>query len=280
MADVTAVIPTYNEEKNIADCIESLNGFVQKIIIMDNYSTDRTKEIAESLGAKVIQSEKSYKERLNWAIDLPEIQTQWIFNIDADERLTEKLRRELTYLTEKYSKNDNVNGIVLHYYFVFMGKLLKWGFHPYKMRFFKKGTAYMENAELDEQFVLKKGKFVKAKSYVVHHDYKGMDKFILKLNGFSQRAAHDYIKIQNNEKGIIYDGLAPVHKFRRFMKYNFFYKLPIVLRSHLYYIYYYYINLGFLDGTKGKIFQFMYIYWYKFLTDAYMIEERMEKNGN
>lgn len=281
MADVTVIIPTYNEEQNIAACIKSLDGFAEKIIIMDYFSTDKTKSIAESLGAKVIQSEKSYKDRLNTAIEFPEITTKWIFNIDADERLTEKSRQEFTMLMEKYKDDDNVNGIVSHYYFVFMDKLLKWGFHPYKMRTFKKGTAYMENVELDEQFVLKRGKCVKMKSYIVHYDFKGMDKFITKLNGFSQRAAHDYIKICNNEKGVTYEGLAPVHKFRRFMKYNFFYKLPIVLRSWLYYVYYYYFNLGFLDGTKGKIFQFMYIYWYKFLTDAYMVEEwTIKKNDS
>ena len=143
MADVTVIIPTYNEELNIAECIKSLDGFAKKIIIMDNCSTDNTKAIAESMGAKVIVSEKLYKERLNTAIELPDIDTKWIFNIDADERLTEKGRLELTKLTEKYKDNEDVNGIVLHYYFVFMGKLLKWGFHPYKMRFFKKGTAIM-----------------------------------------------------------------------------------------------------------------------------------------
>ena len=277
MADVTVIIPTYNEEQNIAACIKSLEGFAKKIIIMDNCSTDGTKAIAESLGAKVIVSTKSYKERLNTAIEFPDIDTQWIFNIDADERLTDKSRQEFSVLMEKYKDDDNVNGIVSHYYFVFMDKLLKWGFHPYKMRTFKKGTAYMENVELDEQFVLKRGRCIKMKSYIVHYDFKGMDKFINKLNGFSQRAAHDFLKVRNKEKGVSYEGLAPVHKFRRFMKYNFYYKIPIALRAQLYYVYYYYFNLGFLDGTKGKLFLFLYIYWYKFLTDGYVIEEQMEK---
>lgn len=280
MANVTAIIPTYNEEVNITDCIESLKGFAEKIILMDNISTDRTKEIAESLGAIVIQSEKSYKERLNFGIELPEIDTQWVLNIDADERLTEKSRKELSKLTEKYGNNEKVNGIVLHYYFVFMGKLLKWGFHPYKMRLFKKGTAYMENVELDEHFVLKSGKSVRMKSYLIHYDFKGMDKFINKLNGYSQRAAHDLILVKAKEKEVPYDGLAPVSRFRRYVKYKIYYNIPIVLRSWLYYVYYYYINLGFLDGTKGKIFQFMYIYWYKFLTDSYVLEEELMNNRN
>ena len=94
MANVTAIIPTYNEETNIKDCLESLKGFVEKVILMDNNSTDKTKEIAESLGAIVIQSDKTYKERLNLGIELPEITTKWVLNIDADERMTQKSAKE------------------------------------------------------------------------------------------------------------------------------------------------------------------------------------------
>lgn len=277
MADVTAIIPTFNEESNIADCINSLRGFTEHIILMDNCSTDRTKEIAESLGAKVIQSKDSYKERLNRGINLDDIKTKWVLNIDADERLTPKSCKELTKLTEKYSEDKQVNGIVLHYYFVFMDKLLKHGFHPYKMRLFKKGTAYLENKELDEHFVLKEGKSVRQKTYLIHHDFKGMDSFILKLNSFSQRVAKEYWSLKNRESELNYEGLAPVSRFRRFVKYHLYYHIPIVLRSHLYYIYYYYINLGFLDGTRGKMFQWMYIYWYKFLSDCYIYEHKIEK---
>lgn len=276
MADVTAIIPTFNEESNIKDCINSLRGFAENIILMDNYSTDKTKEIAESLGAKVIQSEKSYKERLNEGINLDEIATQWVLNIDADERLTPDSCKELTKLTEKYGKNKQVNGIVLHYYFVFMGKLLKHGFHPYKMRLFKKGAAFMENKELDEHFVLKEGKSVRQKTYLIHHDFKGMDSFILKLNSFSQRVAKEYWSLKEHESTLNYEGLAPVSRFRRFVKYHLYYKIPIIFRSHLYYIYYYYFNLGFLDGTRGKMFQWMYIYWYKFLSDCYIYEHKIE----
>lgn len=279
MANVTAIIPTYNEESNIKDCLESLKGFVEKVILMDNNSTDKTKEIAENLGAIVIQSDKTYKERLNLGIELPEITTKWVLNIDADERMTPKSAKELTKLTDKYMNDDKVNGIVLHYYFFFMGKLLKWGFHPYKMRLFKKGTAYMENVELDEHFVLKHGTSVRQKNYIIHHDFKGMDVWIRKLNGFSQRAAKEFLEIKNGKKSVCYDGLAPVSRFRRWVKFEMFYKIPVMWRAHLYYIYYYYFNLGFLDGTRGKLFQWMYIYWYKFLTDAYIMEKQIENNN-
>jgi len=277
MSTITAVIPTYNEETNISDCINSLKSFVERVIVMDFNSIDKTKEIAERLGATVYQSDMTYKKRINIGINLDEIKSDWVIYIDADERLTDKSSKELKKLCDKYANHGQINGIVLHYRFFFMGKLLNYGFQPYKMRLFKKGTAYMENIELDEHLVLKQGKSVRMKSYIIHYDFKGLDKFILKLNGFSERAAQEYIEIKENRRSMPFEGLAAVSKFRRKVKFNIYYKLPISIRSYLYYIYYYYINMGFLDGVEGKMFLFLYIYWYKYLTDAYIYEKRINE---
>ena len=278
MADVTVIIPTYNEEANIGECIKSLDGFAQKVILMDNNSTDRTKEIAESLGAKVIQSDMTYKERLNTGINLPEITTGWVMNIDADERMTPETCKELNKLTEKFSNDPKMNGIVLRYHFVFMGKLLKHSMSN-KMRLFKKRTAYMENVELDEHFVLKEGKAYVMKTCLMHLEYKGIDALTKKLNGFARRKAKEVVEIQKNEKKVSYEGLATVTKVRRFLNFNFYYNLPIRWRAHWFYIYCYYLKLGFLDGLRGKMFYYIYDYWYKMLTDAYIREFQMMEEG-
>ena len=278
MADVTVIIPTYNEEANIGDCIKSLEGFAQKVILMDNNSTDKTKEIAESLGAKVIQSDMTYKERLNTGINLPEITTQWVMNIDADERMTPEAVKELTKLTEKYREDTKNNGIVLCYNYVFMGKLMRRA-KSYKMRLFKKGLAYMENVELDEHYVLKEGKAVKMKKSLLHLEYKGIDSLTRKINGFARRKAREVYEIQKNSLEIHYEGLAPITKFRRYMNYNFYYKLPIIWRSRWYYVFNYYFRFGFIDGVRAKIFYFLMHYWYKMLTDAYIKEYKMMDEG-
>lgn len=279
MSTITAIIPTFNEESNIKECISSLKGLVNNIIVMDNNSDDKTKEYAEALGAIVYQSSKSYKERINTGINLSEISTDWVLYIDADERVTEKSRRELKKLCKRYVNNQNINGIVLRYKFYFMGKLMKHGFQPYKMRLFKKNSAYMEDIELDEHIVLKTGKAVKMKGYLIHYDFKGLNKLISKLNGFSERAAQEYVDIKNNKRIMPYDGLAGISKFRRIVKFKIYYNLPISLRSKFYYMYYYYLKLGFLDGTEGKMFLFMYIYWYKYLTDAYIYEKQIDTHN-
>ena len=64
---------------------------------------------------------------------------------------------------------------------------------------------------------------------------------------------------------------------KRVVKNSGYYKLPKFLRAHLYFIYRYYIKLGFLDGPEGKIFHFLQAYWYRFLVDAKLYQ--CEKNG-
>ena len=278
MANVTVIIPTYNEEANIYECIMSLHGFAEKIILMDNNSTDKTKEIAEALGAKVVQSDMTYKERLNYGINMPEIETKWVMNVDADERMTPETCKELNKVTEKYFNDSKINGVVLRYHFVFMGKLLKHSMSS-KMRLFKKGMAYMEDVELDEHFVLKEGKAYVMKSCLMHLEYKGMDALTTKLNGFAKRKAKEVIEIQNKKKEVSYEGLASITARRRYLYYNFYYRLPIRWRAYWYYIYCYYFSLGFLDGLYGKMFYYTYVYWYKMLTDAYIQEFRLLEEG-
>ena len=66
-------------------------------------------------------------------------------------------------------------------------------------------------------------------------------------------------------------------KMKRVVKNSGYYRLPKFFRAHLYFIYRYYIKLGFLDGPEGKIFHFLQAYWYRFLVDAKIYE--CEKKG-
>ena len=112
MADITAIILTLNEEKNIEKCIRSIQPIVKRIVVVDSFSTDKTVEIAKSLGAEVWQHEfVNQAQQFIWAVDNVSIDTTWVFRIDADERLTEKSASELETLTIEY-ENDDVNDFI------------------------------------------------------------------------------------------------------------------------------------------------------------------------
>lgn len=275
MADITAIILTLNEEKNIVECIKSIQPVVKRIVVVDSYSTDRTVEIAKELGAEVIQNKFiNQSQQFIFAIDSLDISSKWIFRIDADERLTEKSAQELCELTEKHSA-DNVNGIIVRFEVNFMGKKLRHGgVYPFrKLVVFKTGTAHMEKRNMDEHILLDIGTSVQMKSDCLHQDFKTLHDWIDKHNKYSDREVLDYFAKKDVQEGKKLSGGA---RFKRFVKFKIYYKLPMGFRAWLYYCYRYYFKLGFLDGKAGKIFAFLQAYWYRFLVDAKIYEKKQQ----
>lgn len=106
MKNITTIIITLNEEKNIKDCINSVKKISNEIIVVDSKSTDKTKEIAESLGAKVILQDylgdgpqKAFAE--------PMAKNDWILSLDADERLDENAIEAILDLDLSDDENDS-----------------------------------------------------------------------------------------------------------------------------------------------------------------------------
>ena len=90
MADVTAIILTKNEEKNIKLCIESISTFCQRIVVVDSVSDDKTVDIARKCGADIFFHKfENYARQFNWGIDNTNITTKWTLRIDADEQFTD-----------------------------------------------------------------------------------------------------------------------------------------------------------------------------------------------
>ena len=268
-ADITAIILTKNEEKNIVDCINSICNIVKRIVIIDSFSTDKTVEIAKRMGAEIYQHEfENYAKQYIYGVEISKIDTIWTLRIDADERLTEESAKELEELCN-INNNTNVSGIVLRFKKNFLGKdLYHGGIYPWKkMNCYKTKLGHIEDRMMDEHIVLDSGDVVTMKNDSLHFDFKSLEFFIDKHNWYSTRECIDYFnhksQIANNEKVDI----------KTWVKMHLYYKLPLGLRSHLYYIYRYYIRLGFLDGKEGKIYTFLQAYWYRFLVDAKIYEQ-------
>ena len=94
MPKISAVIITYNEEKYIEQCINSLVDVADEIVVVDSLSTDRTVEICKRLGAKIIEQKfLGYKEQKNFAVQQAEY--DYILSLDADEALSAELRKSI-----------------------------------------------------------------------------------------------------------------------------------------------------------------------------------------
>lgn len=107
---IAAIILTKDEEKHIARCIESLKGVCEEVFVIDCFSSDNTKGIAESLGAKVYEHKwKNYATQFNWGLQNCPITADWVWRIDADEYLDNGLGQSVKNIISECS--DDVNGI-------------------------------------------------------------------------------------------------------------------------------------------------------------------------
>jgi glycosyltransferase involved in cell wall biosynthesis len=99
MVKLSVFIPVFNEEANLPDCLASVRDIADEIFVVDSFSTDRTVAIAKEYGARVVQHEYvNSAAQKNWAI--PQCVHEWVFNIDADERMTPELRKEVRELMD------------------------------------------------------------------------------------------------------------------------------------------------------------------------------------
>ena len=281
MADITAIILTKNEEVNIEKCIRSIKPIVKRIVVVDSGSTDNTVNVARDLGAEVMINELKpflYARQFLYAMDHANIQTKWVFRIDADEELTEESAKEIDSLCNENEDTD-VNGIVVRFEVNFMGRAIRHGgVYPLrKLLVFKYGKGNIEDRCMDEHCVLFEGRSVEVTTDSLHHDDKGLSAWIDKHNNYSTREMQDYFASLKSEAAT---GLSDANnldakaKFKRFLRWKIYYRLPAGFRAWAYYFYRYYVRLGFLDGREGKIFCFMQAYWYRFLVDAKIYEAK------
>ncbi|GFN29861.1 glycosyltransferase family 2 protein [Paenibacillus xylaniclasticus] len=286
MVDLTVVILTKNEEKNIRKCIESFRGIAKRFVIVDSYSNDRTEQICEELNRELqaIGSRLDfyqnpwvdYATQLNWGLTQTNITTEWSMRMDADEELMEDLAEEINTKLPKLA--GNINGVVLRRRVHFMGRWIKHGgrYPELLLRIFRTGKAMCEQKMMDEHMILSEGDTVNFKYDLIDNNQKDLEWWINKHNWYSNREVLDrqmtvdeaFAKDKLLENGVS----TKQAKVKRVVKNKGYYGLPKFFRAHLYFFYRYYVKLGFLDGPEGKIFHFLQAYWYRFLVDAKMYE--------
>ncbi len=265
MNSITVVVLTKNEEKNIEKCIASAKLIAERIIVVDSGSTDNTVALAKECGAETYFHEwESHAKQFNWALDNCDIQTEWVFRLDADECVSEELAKEIE-ITLSNNESEDVNCYAMRFKLYFMNKLLKHGGtnKTYLFRLFRFGKGRVEEKLIDEHIVVS-GKVAKLKESIIHYDYKSLDVWLRKHLGYSNLELQMYYTQMDMTDGN--------EKQKKKKKRGMYYRLPMFFRAKLYYWYRYYLQLGFLDGKAGKIFCFLQAYWYRFVVDAKIYE--------
>jgi glycosyltransferase involved in cell wall biosynthesis len=267
---LTILIPTLNEEINIFKCLDSLKGLRCSIYVIDTNSVDNTTAIAEKYGVKVFTGNwGSFSEKINWALlNLP-INTDWVMRVDADEVLSPKLYDYLQ--SEKYVNSDFCAYTVIRK-INFLGKELNFGGlgNLRDIRIWRHGAASMENRMLDEHMIIK-GNIGCVDCDIIDTYRRSIDDWIVKHIKYAN------LEVQESMSTKLLEGnSSSAAKFKRLIKNKIYYKLPFFVRPLMFFIFRYFILLGFLDGKAGLIYHTFHAFWYRFLVDVKIFEKKIK----
>ena len=279
MLDISVIILTYNEEIHIKRCMENARKFAKDIFVLDSYSTDRTLQIAQDMGAKVFQHPwVNYSQQFNWGLQNLPIQTEWVWRMDADEYLSDELIAELHQRLPLLPKE--VNGFTAPCLRIFMGRHIKHGIIPLiLLRLFKLKYAVCENRFMDEHIQLSEGRIEELEHPFYDDNLNGLTWWTTKHNGYATREAIDLLMTEYGlyDTSVVNSGMHSVSVRQKKLKYI---KCPLFWRAFAFFFLRYFIRLGFLDGKEGFLWHFLQGWWYRTLADAkvYEIKKHFEDN--
>lgn len=270
MTRLSVAIATFNEEKNIEDCLESVKNIADEIVIVDGTSTDKTVEIAKKYGAKVIVTDNKPNFHINKQMAFDNCEGDWILYLDADERVSPKLSKEIMkvismdnrdlkeyqnnlknrklfmrhqkLLEERDGKIGNDNDQYVAFFFprlnYFLGKYLRYGgvYPDGVIRFFKRGKAYLPCKDVHEQMVVE-GKVGWLQNDLLHFDSPTFSRYIQRNNRYVNFLAN----LLKEDKV----GKNPI----QFINY-------IIIKPIIWFLTTQIRHKGILDGVQGIIFSF------------------------
>lgn len=185
MIEISGVVITKNAEGLIADCLDSLS-FCNEIIVIDSDSDDRTREIAEKMGAKVfVFSSGDFSESRNFG--LRKTSGKWILYVDADERIDEKLKKSITHLIVSSDRGQQLNGYFLkrkNFYFGFLKKN-EWPYIEHLERVFRKDSLEGWYGRLHESPKVK-GNIGTLEGYLLHYTHRNLSSMVKKTIEWSK----------------------------------------------------------------------------------------------
>ena len=231
--NLSIVLATHNEEKNIGECLRLVKNWCKEIIVVDGGSGDKTVTIAKNLGAKVLIVPNLANFHINKqkAIDLAT--SDWILQLDADERVEEKLKLKIIQVI----KNGTFDGYWIPRKNHFLGRfLMKGGVYPdYTMRLYRRGKGKLPQKDVHEQAYVE-GEVGYLKTPLIHMSDVNFQRYLLRWNRYTDLIAGDLLTRQFNLviTGINYLIIKPIFWF-----------LNIYVR-----------HKGFMDSWQGFVFAF------------------------
>jgi glycosyltransferase involved in cell wall biosynthesis len=236
---ISVAIATYNEEKNIARCLDAVHDWVNEVIIVDGESQDKTIEIAKKYSkVKTISTTNKPMFHINKNLAIDACQSDWILQLDADEIVTTELKNEIISLLKKDIKNISENGFWIKRKNYFIGEFLKKGgqYPDPTIRLYKKGKGRLPCKDVHEQAKIE-GKIGWLQNDLEHYADTSFSHYLLRHNRYTTLLAQE-----------LQDKHIPINLFS-FLNYYFFKPVFWFLST-------FFRHKGFYDGFPGFVFSF------------------------
>jgi len=221
MPELSVVIITFNEERNIARCIDAVRELADDIVVVDSFSTDKTIEIAEAKGARVVSHNfPGHIEQKNWAIT--KAKYPFILSLDADEVVSEELKKSILQV----KKDQKYDGYTMNRLKNYCGKWVRHcGWYPdKKLRLWDSTLGKWGGINPHDKYEMNKGVKIKhLKGDLLHYSYYTLIDHINQVNKFtdiSAKALHDMGK----KSSLLKIAFSAVFRFVR----DYFFKLGIL----------------------------------------------------
>jgi glycosyltransferase involved in cell wall biosynthesis len=244
--NTSVLILTLNEEKNLADCLQSLD-WSDDNVVFDSFSSDKTVELAKASRARVVQRRfDNYAAQRNAALEV-DFKYPWVLMIDADERVTPELKEEIDAVLANH--NENITLYRIRRKDMFMGKWFRHssGYPTWFGRLVRVGQVKAER-EINEEYHTN-GNVGYLKEHLIHYPFnKGISFWFERHNRYSSMEAEALIKEVKQKLNFRHLFSSEPTLRRKFLK-QLAYRLPC--RPFLVFCYVYFFRFGFLDGRTG-----------------------------
>lgn len=257
---VSVVILTLNEESNIRGAIESC-AWADDVNVLDSGSTDRTVGIAREAGANVfVNPFKSFGAQRNWAIDNIPLKHDWVFHLDADERFTPELVREMAELIER---SPTEAGFFVANQMILDGAWIRRasGYPAYQMRLFHKSRMRFNDHGHGQREETSGRVGTLSQPYIHYNFSKGLDEWRARHDRYSTLEANEILAAHASGRGVSWSGLFsgdPIAR-RRALK-GLAARMP--LRPQLRWLHTVFLKRALLDGRAGLKYAGL-LYWYE-----------------
>ncbi len=271
----SVIILAFNSVDTLGTTLAQAQEISDDIQVVDSFSTDDTVALCRQYGAQVVQHAfENYGVQRNWAIDNLVLRYPWQLHLDADERLTPELIASMRALPE----NPSHSGFLIPRLVQFLGRQLRHGgMSPtWHLRLFRNGAGRCEERKYDQHFYLAQGSAGQLQGYMIDEIRMSLSEWTARHNRWSdaevmeQTAAMNGVGVQPRLMG------NPLER-KRFLR-GLYNDAPLFVRPYALFFYRYIIRLGFLDGWEGFIFWTLQTFWFRFLIDAKLFEQRKSKS--